>query len=89
MIYAREAESALLEAGFEAGSTLRTVCERYDQYVKAYSQSPRDCGREKMLLLQAADYLHGVIAVKVEGIVLTLSLRERRKIVLPRSNFYS
>lgn len=81
-------EESLLEAGLGPKTAVRVLSERYGAYVQAYNDDPAVCGREKLLLSQAASYLDNVVSVKIEGIVMTLVLGSRRKVVIPSSAFY-
>lgn len=81
-------EESLLEAGLGPKNAVHTLSMRYENYVRAYNEDPKVCGREKLLLSQAASYLDGVVSIRIEGIVMTLVLGSHRKIVIPASQFY-
>jgi hypothetical protein len=82
-------ETMMMEAGLGPANAVKVLAVRYKDYVEEYSASPANCGKEKLLLCQAASYLYGVTGVKVEGITLTLSFTNRKKFVIPASEFYS
>lgn len=83
-----DVERALLNAGIGPANAVKIIALRYEDYVTAYGEDSSLCGKEKLMLAQAAYYLEGILSVKIEGIVLTLRLDFLSKFVLPASEFY-
>jgi hypothetical protein len=82
-------QSSLAEAGLSPLKVIELFTVRYDEYAKAYSEDPRTCGREKLMLFQAAQMLDGVLSVKIEGVVITLGLGGRKSVIIPANTFYT
>lgn len=81
-------EESLTEAGIGPKTAVRRFADAYTAYVTAYHHDASVCGREKLILSQSAYYLDSVIGIRIEGIVVTLSLGNKTSIVIPRSQFY-
>lgn len=81
-------EESLSEAGVKPAGAVKMLSSRYEAYVHAYHENPSTCGREKLLVSQAASYLHGLVSAKIQGVVLTLLFESGKKVVIPASHFY-